>query len=103
MAPVNQPVRLWSPNIFGYSQMTRYVHYLQSQYGVNSSDISEYALLHKWSIDNLEIFWQSVWDYCDIIASSFPTILERHIPMEEIPRWFVGAQLNLAENLISKG
>ncbi len=59
-----------------------------------------YPELHRWSIKKPEEFWQSVWDFCGIVASR-PA--ERVVvDFDRFPgcRWFPGARLNFAENLL---
>ena len=71
----------------------------------------DYASLYQWSIDKPEEFWTSVWRFCGIVASERPRgdpwddVLvgrERMAPPDAKlgPRWFVGARLNFAENLL---
>jgi acetoacetyl-CoA synthetase len=54
--------------------------------------------LWRWSVEELEQFWASVWDFCDVKASvPYDQVLgERRMPGA---RWFPGAHLNYAENL----
>jgi acetoacetyl-CoA synthetase len=62
--------------------------------------IDGYAALHRWSIERPEEFWQSVWDFCGLVASR-PA--ERVVvDFDRFPgtRWFPGARLNFAENLL---
>jgi acetoacetyl-CoA synthetase len=58
-----------------------------------------YDELWRWSVDELEEFWASVWEFCGVRASR---PYERVLASREMPgaRWFEGAQLNYAENLL---
>jgi acetoacetyl-CoA synthetase len=95
---------LWnpSPEQIQRANLTRFM----SEVGV-----ADYAELYRWSIENPEHFWPAVWRFGHIVAA------ERtgHDPWDEIliggtrvappdsangPRWFVGARLNFAENLL---
>src|SRR5579864_2522270 len=61
---------------------------------------SEYAALHRWSIDEPEAFWAAVWDFCGVVASRrYETVVERFDRMPGA-RWFPGARLNFAQNLL---
>jgi acetoacetyl-CoA synthetase len=73
--------------------------------------ISEYPALYRWSVDQPEAFWSAVWRFCGIVAADRPgrepwdTVLDgkdRVAPPDpELgPRWFTGARLNFAENLL---
>ncbi len=59
---------------------------------------SDYASLWRWSVEHLEDFWQAIWDYFEVQASSpYSAILSsRAMPGAE---WFPGAQLNFAEHV----
>src|SRR3990170_2857600 len=72
---------------------------------------SDYPTLYGWSIDRLEEFWTSVWRFCGIVAEPRPgrdpwdeVLIGRDIVAppdpDAGPRWFAGARLNFAENLL---
>jgi len=70
---------------------------VESEHGILLND---YHALYLWSIDNREIFWDSVWRFADIIAESkSERILIEEGSMIEA-RWFPDARLNYAENLL---
>jgi acetoacetyl-CoA synthetase len=58
-----------------------------------------YEDLWQWSVTERGAFWQAVWEYCGIIASTPP---EAPVGAEAMPGtiWFPGARLNFAENLL---
>jgi len=73
-----------------------------------------FAMLHAWSVRQPERFWPAVWRFCGVIAASradgaawshVGIGLDRLAPpdAEAGPRWFVGASLNYAENLLRVG
>ncbi len=88
--------KLWepSPERVERSQMTRYMRWLADNRGVNFDDYDE---LWRWSVDELEDFWVSIWDYFDVQATPYESVLSSH----EMPgaQWFEGAELNYAEHL----
>lgn len=62
--------------------------------------INDFTTLHNWSVAAPEQFWQTLWHYSEIIAHADPqTIIAEH-PVMRQTRFFVGAQLNFAENLL---
>jgi acetoacetyl-CoA synthetase len=89
--------KLWEPSAEAIerSQMTRFMRWLAAERGVDAGD---YAELWKWSVDELEDFWASIWDYFEVISSGpRPEVLaERAMPGA---RWFEGAELNYAEHI----
>ncbi|MES1941945.1 acetoacetyl-CoA synthetase [Salinisphaera sp. T5B8] len=78
------------------SRMYDYMQWLARE-GI--AEVADYDALHAWSIDALEDFWTSIWDYTGVIAEARGnTVLDsRAMPGA---RWFGGARLNFAENLL---
>ena len=64
------------------------------------SNSSGYARLHRWSIEKPDEFWQSVWDFCGIVASRPAERVVGDFDRFPGTRWFPGARLNFAENLL---
>ena len=62
---------LWepSPEAIERSNMTRYMRWLEAERGL---DFDDYAALRRWSVDSLEDFWASIWDYFDVLADGDP-------------------------------
>ena len=77
------------------SRMTEYMRWLADERGLAFDD---YAELWRWSVDELEAFWASIWDYFDVQASGR---YERVLASHEMPgaKWFSGAELNYAEHV----
>ncbi|HEX6553704.1 MAG TPA: acetoacetate--CoA ligase [Ktedonobacteraceae bacterium] len=77
------------------ANITRYMQWLKSEKGLNFETREE---LWQWSVNNLEDFWASLWDYFHIKASStYSAVLsERKMPGA---KWFPGAKLNYAEHV----
>ena len=77
-------------------QITRYLSWLQRTRGLQFAD---YDALWRWSVDELDAFWQSMWDYFDIQS---PTPFARVLSSEQMPgaRWFEGAQVNYARQVL---
>jgi len=66
------------------------------------SSRTDYGELWRWSVDELEEFWACIWEFCGVRASK---PYERVLASHEMPgtRWFEGAELNYAENLLAYG
>lgn len=61
---------------------------------------ADYDDLHRWSIEHIDQFWQTVWDFCGVVASSRgERVLAGDGKMEGVA-WFPDARLNFAENLL---
>ena len=88
---------LWEPSAESVerSQMTAFMRWLAAERGVEADD---YDALWRWSVDRLEDFWASIWDYFDVISSAPRpgALAERVMPGAS---WFTGAELNYAEHV----
>ena len=96
MSTTDQP--LWTPSqdrIEG-TNLTAYQRWLAAERGVHADD---YAALWQWSVDNLEDFWASIWDYFEVRAE---TPYERVLGAREMPgaEWFTGARLSYAQHVL---
>ncbi|MBT4264954.1 MAG: acetoacetate--CoA ligase [Deltaproteobacteria bacterium] len=63
-------------------------------------NVTTYPELWEWSVENLEDFWATTWDFIDIKASQpYETAID---DPEKMPgaRFFVNTKLNFAENLL---
>ena len=90
---------LWMPPS-GRIESSRMTRFQQSVERATGQTFVDYGEFHQWSVDHREDFWQSVWNFCDVLASK-----PGEAPLadgERFPgaRWFPGARLNFAENLL---
>ena len=78
--------------------MTRFMRHATQRSG---RELSSYDDLRRWSVEELEDFWASIWEFCGVRASrGYERVLtERRMPGAE---WFAGAELNYAENMLSR-
>jgi acetoacetyl-CoA synthetase len=77
--------------------MARYMRWVAEREGL---ELDGYHDLWRWSVDELERFWASIWEFCGVRSSKG---YERVLDSPEMPgaRWFPGARLNYAENLLA--
>jgi acetoacetyl-CoA synthetase len=63
---------------------------------------ADYGELWQWSVEELEEFWEGIWEFCGVRASK---LYQRVLGSHEMPgtRWFEGAELNYAENVLARG
>ena len=90
---------LWRPSEERIKQanMTRFIDLVNKKYGL---EISSYAQLYNWSIEDLRDFWATMWEFGAIKASrGYDEVID---DLSKFPgaRWFKGARLNFAENLL---
>jgi len=63
-------------------------------------DFAEYGPLYEWSVENIGDFWEVMWDFAEIKASKpYQQVVDDPYKMPGA-KWFSGAQLNFAENLL---
>ncbi|KAF9264076.1 acetoacetate-CoA ligase [Marasmius fiardii PR-910] len=62
-------------------------------------NLKDYHDLHKYSTEDYN-FWLDLWKFLRIISSEPPTAVLEQGSIPEIPKWFPGARLNYAENLL---
>ena len=89
---------LWQPSQERLEQagLSRYMRWLKDHKGL---DFSDYHALWQWSVDQIEDFWESIWQYYEIKSSAPYTrvLAERRMPGT---KWFEGARLNYAEHAL---
>lgn len=90
---------LWTPSDerVKSSNMYRFIEFVNERFG---KEFEGYEELYTWSVDDIADFWQAVWEFTDIIASEpYREVIDDPRKMPGA-RWFEGARLNFAENLL---
>ena len=77
------------------SRMAAYRRWLQSERGLSFAD---HDAMWQWSVDDLDAFWQSIWDWFELRSPTPHTAVLAHRAMPGA-RWFPGAQVNLVEQV----
>ena len=106
-------IPLWTPDPerVKRSNLTAFVKHIQQQRPQGSQEVADFHSLYPWSVEHPEAFWPEVWSFCGVIADERPGPnpwdevvigLERMAPPDPVlgPRWFPGARLSFAENLL---
>jgi acetoacetyl-CoA synthetase len=75
--------------------MGRFLETVEVKYGVH---FENYDQAWAWSIENLEDFWQQVWDHFEIISHAPHTAVLGKNTMPGA-QWFPGARINFAEHI----
>jgi len=63
-------------------------------------EFDSYDRLYEWSIENISEFWEAMWDFGEVKASRGYDVVVDDLGKFPGARWFVGARLNFAENLL---
>ena len=96
----DEPGILWTPppDIRETTEIGRYLAWLERERGLVFTDYDE---LQRWSVDDLEAFWSSVWEFFGVKAHAPYTAV---LASEAMPGavWFPGARLNFAEHLLGR-
>jgi acetoacetyl-CoA synthetase len=93
------PEKLWEPpaGLVERARMTEYMRWLEAERGLRFDGYHE---LWRWSVEELEAFWDSIWDFFGVQASG-----ERGAVLSgrEMPgaKWFAGTSLNYAEHVFA--
>ena len=75
--------------------------FLQKVNKKHSKSFETYNQLYQWSIENIADSWAEIWDYCGVRHSQpYKTVVEDEKRMFPRPKWFDGAKLSFAENLL---
>ncbi|KHA54241.1 acetoacetate--CoA ligase [Sulfitobacter geojensis] len=89
---------LWTPTPERYnaSTMAQFERFVGDTRGLTFED---YNAMWRWSVDDLEGFWNAIWDFFDVRASVRPEklLVKRQMPDME---WGTGGRLNYAENIL---
>ncbi len=101
---------VWSPapSQIRDAQMTAFMRFAREH---GADGVLDYPGLYRWSIEHPAQFWPAIWKWCDVVCAE----RDRGEPWDEVvigldrmappdpeigPRWFSGARLNFAENLL---
>jgi acetoacetyl-CoA synthetase len=94
---MNDP--LWEPDEeqIENANLTAFIRRIREKYKLEWDD---YARLYRWSIEFPELFWQEVWKFTGIISERKWNVVLTNGDQMPGARWFSGAQLNFAKNLL---
>ena len=90
---------LWNPSISSLKSSNIYSFQKKINNKYNLS-INNYSDLHKWSVDNLDCFWEEIWNFSNITFSEKYSKIKIDEKNIWDVKWFVDSKLNYAENLL---
>uniref|UniRef100_A0A914Y6I7 Acetoacetyl-CoA synthetase n=1 Tax=Panagrolaimus superbus TaxID=310955 RepID=A0A914Y6I7_9BILA len=75
--------------------------YITKKYNLTFSDYEQW---YNWTCKEPGLFWEAVLQFTGIkLSHGYSTVLETKTSMKDVPKWFVGAKLNYAENCLLHG
>ena len=99
LEPMDTTKPLWQPSAeqVAAANLTRFMAAAEKRW---ERRLGDFAALYRWSVEEREEFWQSLWDFGGVIAETAGTRVL--VDGEKMPgaRFFPGARLNFAENLL---
>jgi acetoacetyl-CoA synthetase len=107
------PIWCPSPERIARTNLTRFLAYVRARGPAGAEDVWDVPSLYAWSVAQPDAFWPEVWRFCGVVAEERPgqepwdevvVGLDRMTPPDPVlgPRWFPGARLNFAENLLRR-
>lgn len=93
-------MHLWSPSThrIADANLTTFIAWLHETKNLSFHD---YQDLWEWSVANVEDFWESIWQYFEILHDGSYRKIQDGRPMPET-QWFEGVALNYAEHVFRK-
>ncbi len=93
---MKEPIWIPSEERIKSSNMFAYLKYAEK---ISGKKFKNYNELYKWSVSDIKRFWKSIWDISEIKHSSDYDFI---VSKDKMPdsKWFGGAKLNFAENLL---
>lgn len=95
----DQPLWRPTPERMAQANMTAFMRRVNARFKNNFSD---YRSLYQWSIQQPEQFWTAVWDFCEVASSARGERILLDGDRMPGAKWFPGARLNFAENLLRR-
>lgn len=92
---------IWQPSQASIhnSHLFHFMQMINKKYHLN---INDYAQLYNWSVSMPAVFWQNVAEFAEVIFHKTAKEILKHPEEIEKAKWFIGATLNFAENLLRR-
>ncbi|MGP4066721.1 acetoacetate--CoA ligase [Oceanobacillus sp. M65] len=100
MSAIEEGTLLWEPqdNQKEMAAVTTYMNWLRKH---KELDFHDYHALWKWSVDETEDFWESLWTYFQIKSSTpYQSVLSSHAMPGA--KWFTGSSINYAQHIFNE-
>eukprot|EP00794_Sanderia_malayensis_P014109 gene14109-15583_t len=89
---------MWAPRPGCTTQMDVFRCHVNKKFSLS---LECYEDFWKWSVDNIESFWEEFWYFSRLkYSQKFESIVDISQPISDVPEWFHQSRLNFAENLL---
>ena len=92
---------LWqpSPERIAQANISAFLSWVNQRWDAGAANTQA---LWQWSVDHPDRFWGSLWDWCEVIGERGDGPVVDDLGRMPGARWFTGARLNFAENLLRR-
>jgi acetoacetyl-CoA synthetase len=94
---MKEPIWIPSAQRVQTANLTRFMDFVNEGHG---TAFRTYKKLYDWSVARIPDFWAAIWEFGGVIAARHYDTVVDNITKMPGARWFVGAELNFAENLL---
>ena len=81
------------------TNLARYSNFIKRNYQINLGN--SFNKLWKWSINEPDVFWKSIWDFTKIKGNPGSIFLKKSKTFHK-NKFFPNAKINYAENILKK-
>ena len=96
---MTEPIWSPSPQRIANARLTRFIKDVARD---RKLALPDYQSLWQYSVDEPNAFWMDLWNFLGIRAQPSPTVAVEDVQALPGARWFPGARLNFAENLVRR-
>ncbi len=90
---------LWQPSekALTNSQMAQFIQHVNQAHALN---LNSYDQLYQWSIENSDLFWQQLCEFCQVTFDNPPKTIVQNAKKMPGAEWFPESTLNFAQHLL---
>ena len=81
------------------TNLALYSNFIKQKYKINTGN--DFNKIWKWSVDNPQIFWKSIWDFTKVKGDLGDTLFKKSNIFYK-NKFFPNSKLNYAQNLLKK-
>ncbi len=92
---------IWEPSnaLISNSNIVKFIHWLRKERDIHLP--TDYEAIWEWSVENIDLFWQCVWEFFEI-DSATPYSTVRDTQLMPKTKWFLDSRINYAKQLFNQ-